>query len=171
MAVTADDNGVTIKVPAKAPDKIASVVVLEIEGKPEVAAYVVDSGRRRQRQSSWRKKPSSTARPAKCQAGRVGRTSAIGPNENDWVSWDFQVNTPGKFEVEITQACIPGDAGSDYAVAVADQTLQGKVESTGDWNKFVTRKLGTVTLSKAGRYTLSVKPTNMPHGAVMNLNR
>jgi hypothetical protein len=71
--------------------------------------------------------------------------------------------------VEISQACIPGDAGSDYDVTVADQTLQGKVENTGDWNKFVTRSLGTVTLSKAGRYTLSVKPTAMPHGAVMNL--
>ena len=59
--------------------------------------------------------------------------------------------------------------GSDYAVTVADQTLQGKVENTGDWNKFVTRSLGTVTLSEAGRYTLSVKPTTMPHGAVMNL--
>ena len=37
LAVTAAADGVRIKLPAEAPDKIASVVVLEIEGKPEVA--------------------------------------------------------------------------------------------------------------------------------------
>ena len=40
----------------------------------------------------------------------------------------------------------PATPDSEYAVTVAEQTLQGKVESTGDWNKFVTRTLGTVTL-------------------------
>ena len=34
---------------------------------------------------------------------------------------------------------------------------------------FIARTLGTVTLSEAGRCTLSVKPTAMPHSAVMNL--
>ena len=53
----------------------------------------------------------------------------------------------------------PATPAANIDVAVADQTLQGKVENTGDWNKFVARTLGTVTLSKAGRYTLSVKPT------------
>jgi hypothetical protein len=32
------DYSVAIKLPTEAPDKIASVVVLEIEGKPEVIA-------------------------------------------------------------------------------------------------------------------------------------
>ena len=80
------------------------------------------------------------------------------------------MKTPGKFDVEISLAVhTPTLPAASIAVTVAEQTLQGKVESTGDWNKFVTRTLGTITLSEAGRYTLSVKPTAMPHGAVMNL--
>jgi len=38
LPVAAGENGVSVKLPADAPDKIASVVVLEIEGQPEVAA-------------------------------------------------------------------------------------------------------------------------------------
>ena len=37
LPVTTAASGVKIKVPAEAPDKIDSVVVLEIEGEPEVA--------------------------------------------------------------------------------------------------------------------------------------
>ena len=47
-ATTAPD-GVRIKLPAEAPDKIASVVVLEIEGRVEVAPLRHDSGRPRER--------------------------------------------------------------------------------------------------------------------------
>ena len=97
------------------------------------------------------------------------------------------MKTPGKFDVEIVSACDPSTPDSEYDVTVASErketsadgstqsslatsaTIHGKVESTGGWNKFVTRTLGTVTLDKAGRYTLSVKPTAMPHSAVMNL--
>jgi hypothetical protein len=85
------------------------------------------------------------------------------------VRWDFQTKTAGEFNVEVTLACPTEAAGSEYAVTVADQSLRGTVESTGDWSKFVTRTLGKVTLAEAGRYTLSVKPTAMPHSAVMNL--
>ena len=103
-------------------------------------------------------------------AGDGRRTSATGPTQNDWVSWDFQVKTPGKFDVEVASGMHSGDGDSDTRFGWGgDRTLRGKVEDTGDWNKFVVRTLGTVTLSKAGRYTLSVKPTAMPHGAVMNL--
>jgi len=168
LPVTANDDGVTVKVPAEAPDKIASVVVLEIKGKPEVAPFVLT-----QAADGSVSLPAEEAvihgNTAKCQAGDGRQNIGYWTDKNDWVSWDFQVKTPGKFDVEITLACIPGDAGSDYDVTVADQTLQGKVENTGDWNKFVSRTLGAVTLSKSGRYTLSVKPTAMPHSAVMNL--
>jgi len=168
LPVTANDDGVTVKVPAEAPDKIASVVVLEIKGKPEVAPFVLT-----QAADGSVSLPAEEAvihgNTAKCQAGDGRQNIGYWTDKNDWVRWDFQVTTPGKFDVEITLACIPGDAGSDYDVTVADQTLQGKVENTGDWNKFVSRTLGAVTLSKSGRYTLSVKPTAMPHSAVMNL--
>jgi alpha-L-fucosidase len=168
LAATAGDEGVTVKVPAETSDKIASVVVLEIEGKPDVTPYVLT-----QSADGSINLPAEEAvihgKTARCQSGGDRQNIGYWTDKNDWVSWEFKVKTPGKFDVEVVLACIPDDAGSDYAVTVGDQTMEGKVESTGDWNKFVTRTLGTVTLDKAGPYTLSVKPTAMPHGAVMNL--
>ena len=189
LTVTASDEGVTVKLPAAAADKIAAVVVLEIEGKPEVAPYVLT-----QAADGSVSLPAEEAvihgKTARCQPGDGRQNIGYWTDKNDWVSWDFQVKNPGKFDVEIAQACIPDDAGSEYEVKVASRsaemqetqqggvestasateaTLGSKVESTGDWNRFVTRTIGTFDLSKAGRYTVSVKPTAMPHGAVMNL--
>jgi alpha-L-fucosidase len=164
-----DDGNVRVLVAnVKAPSKIASVIVLEIEGKPEVLPYAIT-----QAADGSVALPAEEAiihgNTAKCQPGNGRQNIGYWTNASDWVSWDFTVKTPGKFNVEIAQACIPGDAGSEYTLAVDDQTVEGKVEDTGDWNKFVVRTLGTITLSNAGRYTISVKPTKMPHGAVMNL--
>ena len=39
LTVSKTEDGVTVKLPAEAPDKIASVVVLEIEGPADVAPY------------------------------------------------------------------------------------------------------------------------------------
>jgi alpha-L-fucosidase len=41
LEVAQSEDGVTVKLPAKAPDKIASVVVLDIEGPADVAPYGV----------------------------------------------------------------------------------------------------------------------------------
>ena len=39
LEVSAGENGLTIQVPAEAPDKIASVIALELEGKPQPFAH------------------------------------------------------------------------------------------------------------------------------------
>ena len=88
---------------------------------------------------------------------------------NDWASWNFTVTKPGTFDVEITLACERGEGGSEYVVAVADQQLKGKVGDTGSWTAFKTENLGTLSIDKAGKYTLSVKAVSKPGEAVMNL--
>jgi alpha-L-fucosidase len=168
LTVASDDDGVTIKVPTTAPDKIDSVVVLEIEGKPDVVPIVfnqADDGC----VNLLAEDATIHGWAAHCQPGKDRPNIGYWTNKNDWVSWDFRVKTPGKFNVEIVLSCIADDAGSDYAVTVAGQTLHATVESTGDWNKFVARSLGTITVRDPGRYMAVVTPTTMPHGAVMNL--
>jgi hypothetical protein len=80
-----------------------------------------------------------------------------------------RTKTPGKWDVEIAFACEDGAAGSEYAVSVGDQKVVGKIDGTGGWEKFVTRKIGSVVVANAGEATLSLKAASMPHGAVMNL--
>ncbi len=87
----------------------------------------------------------------------------------DWVSWDFAVAKPGAFDVRVTWACDKGSGGAEYVVAVADQSLKGKVEETGSWTEFRTQSLGAVRIEKAGKCTLSVKALTKPGMGVMNL--
>jgi arylsulfatase A-like enzyme len=90
---------------------------------------------------------------------------------DDWVSWDFQVNAPGEFRLEILQGCGPGSGGSQVDFTVADQTLTATVAETRGFQDFVARQIGTVKLASAGRYTLSVKPRSKPGPAVMDLRQ
>lgn len=88
---------------------------------------------------------------------------------DDWVSWDFDVKTPGAFRLEILQGCGNGSGGSEVEFAVADKSFKITVEETGGFQNFRKRDLGTVALDKPGRYTLTVKPKSKPGLAVMDL--
>jgi arylsulfatase A len=88
---------------------------------------------------------------------------------DDWVSWEFEVKKPGTFTVVALQGCGKGSGGSEVEFAVGEQTLKLTVEDTGGFQNFKEREVGTVTLEKAGRYTLSVKAKTKPGVAVMDL--
>ena len=80
-------------------------------------------------------------------------------NKDDWVSWDFQLDRPGKFEVVILQGCGKGSGGSEVEFSLGDKPdlkLKTVVEDTGGFQNFVPRTIGTVELS-AGPHTLSVR--------------
>ena len=87
----------------------------------------------------------------------------------DWVSWDFQVTRPGRFQVEILQGCGKGSGGSEVAFSVGKQTLTTIVEDTGHFQNFIPRTIGEYNFTQPGRYTLSVRPKTKPGVAVMDL--
>jgi len=169
LAVSQDEDNIVISVPEKAPDTIDTVVVLEIKGKPEV----VPQGLLKQAKDGTVILKASNATvhgdTARYESGGGKDNIGFWTDPQDYVTWDFKVTTTGRFNVEITFACSPGSGGSEYSVSVAEQELIGTVRETGSWTEFVSEKLGTVKISKAGVYTLTVKPKTMPRGAVMNL--
>jgi alpha-L-fucosidase len=167
LPVSQNEDGVTVTLPAEAPDKIASVVVLEISGPADVGPYSIPPAA-----------DGSITFPA-VDATIHGNTARydgdpgkddIGywTNAQDWIDWNFSIKTPGAFEVEVAYACENGAAGSEFAVEAAGKKLTGKVEGTGGWGKYVTKNLGRMELA-AGRQTLAVRATAMPHAAVMDL--
>jgi len=88
----------------------------------------------------------------------------------DWCGWKFVVSQPGEFVVKLSFACTDKDAGSKYIVTVADQKFGGVVESTGSWDEYATKILGTVRLTKPGTYVLAVRADGEPKvRAVMNV--
>jgi alpha-L-fucosidase len=107
-----------------------------------------------------------------------GDTQNLGywTNREDFPVWQAQITQAGSYSLEISYACTPENAGSDYMVVVTkkgrdDGTYkEGTVKSTGDWNRFETENLGSLDL-EPGTYTVAVRVKTMPHGAVMNLRQ
>jgi hypothetical protein len=88
---------------------------------------------------------------------------------DDWASWEFTLTAPGTFAVEVLQGCGKGQGGSEVVLSVGEQALPFTVEDTGHFQNFKARPIGTVTLDKPGRYTLTVKPKKKAAAAVMDL--
>jgi alpha-L-fucosidase len=164
-----DDAGnLVITVPRNVPDRINTVITVEIEGQGSVVPQPAEQA----------KDGSVTLRAADAIVhGHTARYESGGDKDNigywtdpaDYVTWAFKVTKPASFDVKITYACDNGVGGSEYKVAIAEQELDGTVSDTGNWVAFVTHKLGTVKIGKTGTCTLSVRPKTMPHSAVMNL--
>jgi arylsulfatase A-like enzyme len=91
--------------------------------------------------------------------------------QSDWASWNFIVDKPGSFEVEILQGCGDGSGGSEVAIDVDGQTLRTTVEETGGFQKFVARSIGRMKIDKPGEHVLSVKALSKPGPAVMDLRQ
>jgi alpha-L-fucosidase len=169
LAVTRESNEtVVINVPEKALDPIDTVVVLEIKGKPDIAVQ----GLKQSKDGSVTLQAVDAdihGDTAQYESGNGKDNIGYWTNAQDYVTWDFEVVAPGRFNVEITFACEQGIGGSEYSINIAEQQLSETVRETGSWTNFVSEKLGTIKIDKAGTNTLTVRPKNMPRGAVMNL--
>ena len=169
LQVTPGEDSQIVSLPATAPDPIASVVVLEIEGQPEVAA----AASLRQGSDGVVTLVAADAivhgQTAKLETG--GNRDSIGfwTNPADFVTWDFKLKQPGTYTVEITYACENGSGGSQYRILVGDQKLDGTIMETGSWGDFITETAGKITLAQPGVHQLQVKPVQKPGLAVMNL--
>jgi hypothetical protein len=91
-------------------------------------------------------------------------------NQQDWVSWEAEFPAAGTYEVSITFAADKKGAGGDYFVKIGPNEVNAKVHSTDLWNSFITEKIGTIRVSKAGRQTIEVRCRKLPPRlALMNL--
>ena len=159
----------TITLPDALPDPIATVVVAEIQGAPDVGDGAIGQAA----------DGSVTLRAADADitgAARLvdqGGTPNIGfwMDTSDTVQWPVNITRPGSFNVELTLACNPGSENSEYEIIAGEAKLTGKVAATKDWNDYTTVKVGTLRISKAGKLTLIIKPLSKPGQGVMNLRQ
>ncbi len=159
-----DDWIVTL--PPSAPDEVDSVVVLEIEGKPDVDAAIrpgpdgsvlleaalaaITTGR-----------PRYTQRNGMKAITRWTRNSEI-------LSWKFRAKKAGIYRVAITYSCPKGREGTRYSLQVGGNILSRTVRATSSARDFRTDELGTVHLLEPGVYELRIVPVQVAKGLVMN---
>jgi hypothetical protein len=92
-------------------------------------------------------------------------------NKDDYATFDFTVENPGTFAVEVLQGCGKGSGGAEVELAVGDEKVTFTVKDTGGFQNFEARAVGTLKLEKAGRHALTVKAKTKPGVAVMDLRQ
>ncbi|MCE9530209.1 MAG: DUF4976 domain-containing protein, partial [Planctomycetes bacterium] len=91
--------------------------------------------------------------------------------KDDWADFEFTVEKPGTFTVEVLQGCGAKSGGSEVELATGDQKVTFLVKDTGGFQAFEARDVGTLKFDKPGRYSLTVKAKTKPGVAVMDLRR
>ncbi|MDE3066640.1 MAG: alpha-L-fucosidase [Verrucomicrobiota bacterium] len=147
-------DGTVVSVPASAPDKISSTVVLKFKGASEIVAAPI-----LQKPDGSVLLPASEARlhGSTLQYESGGPLDDIGywTNPEDWADWEFKVERPGKFTVS---AVIAAPAPASFELSAAGQTLRCAAPVTGSYVTFKPVELGVIEISVAGRVTLAVHP-------------
>jgi alpha-L-fucosidase len=164
-------EGLVIQVPATAPDPHASVVLLEIEGAPQVVPG----------SDAIQQAPDGTLTLKAGDAELVGHTIQLEtkadgiPNIGHWtdthdsVQWPVVISRPGRYRVEVSYACEPGSEGSVCVLTLGDLKIEATVTATAGWGDFRTEQGGEVDLEKTGPTLTTLKATSKPGLGVVNL--
>ena len=108
-----------------------------------------------------------------------GSLLLLGPNARytKGAYWDFEIQQPGTFDVQILQGCGPGHGGSTanfsfYPWGSSEPAVQFAhvVKDTGHWQNFEPLTLGVARLEQ-GKYRLRVDATKKAKAAVMDLRQ
>ena len=154
LAMQSSAEGLTLSVPAAAPDPVSSTIIVQVKGALEIerAGLTQDSD-------------GSVVLPARearlhgnelqYETGEERDNIGFWTNPDDWADWEFKVTRPGRFEVTAEVAAL--EKGS-LDISVGDSRISGAAAATGDYGKFRVAKLGTLVIASPGKVTLAVRP-------------
>jgi len=162
-----DHYALSIELPASAPDKNDSVIVLDLQEAIEADTSLL------QQPDFSVTLPAFLSETHKVgdQGLRLDTRGVVERwvNKDEWLNWDFKVSHPGAFEVVLLSSeqkyGRDWEGGHTVEIEVAGQKLKGQVDNNGKqenpanpyW-KYVISKIGQVRIDKAGKYTLNLKP-------------
>lgn len=87
---------------------------------------------------------------------------------NDYAVWTVELADRGRYDVYLDAACDPSSSGNAFALEAPDETLAGRIASTGGWNQYRQIKLGTLALKK-GSQRITLRPDGPPKQALVDL--
>jgi alpha-L-fucosidase len=159
-----------VTVPKKAPDRVASVIRLTLDGVPQVEPLVV-----RPDEKGVVHLPASLAHIV-AQHGQRARFEIVGgevqirnwTNPNDQPSWEFTLPKGGEYRVIAECACPPGSGGTEGKVIAGKQEASFKVRATKGADDFRSRTLATIKL-KRGTNVVSLEADAIRKDIVMNV--
>jgi len=168
-----DYTSLVLTLPAQAPDPNDSVIALEIAGNADVDPSLQQQPDRSMTLPAYMGDLNKSA-------GSEIRLDSRGVIERwfsarDSMKWEFKVNHPSAFDVQlITSQQKYGngwDGGQRVSIEAASQNLSGVIADNGRLDNpanpywpYVISKLGRIQIAKTGKYSLSLKPEDIPSG-------
>jgi alpha-L-fucosidase len=164
--VTAE--GVEIRLPATAPDPIASVIALDVEG--ELAPIAIPPVSQAADGSLTLPASEATIHGSSIKVeGNKEPNIGYWTNPNDSVTWRSIITRPGEFEVTFNLACAPGSDGGEFTFSLGNAKLSGKSTATGGWEDYKQVNIGRIRLDQPGTVAIGITATSKPGMGVMNL--
>ena len=147
-------NGDTIFLPAQAPDKISSTVVVKLDGAPQVLTMPIlqnNDG------SVWLRAGDANLHGSQIQyeSGESHDNLGYWFQPQDWADWTFKVSRPGKF---LITAEIAAPGATSFQLSVAGQTFHCGAPVTGDYFHYKPLQIGELEIAAPGDVTLAVHP-------------
>jgi putative heme-binding domain-containing protein len=97
------------------------------------------------------------------------RNVGMWSGQDDYAAWNLQVPAAGARDVYLDYACAEYSAGNGFVIRVGDQSLNGRVASTGpDWSRYRQTKIGSINLV-AGQSRLAFQPDGALRNALIDL--
>jgi alpha-L-fucosidase len=158
VASEKDADGVTLRLPGGAPDPVASVVKLEIDGALEVDPIAL----RQQKDGSVTldvifAELHNPGYGTHIEFQQVGGKPNLGSwkDARAWTQWTFTVAKPGTF---VVTAEVANAEKTAFQWGLVGKLQKLALEPTGGAETFKTVELGRVTLDQAGKHELAIKP-------------
>ncbi len=172
LAVRRAGGDALVSLPEEAPDEVASVVALELDGAPAVRPYVIQpdaQGILRLGAESCEIETRFEQRAKKENfLGHVFLTHWI--RSDDIPTWAVALPRAGRYRVEVTYGAAGASQGTEFAVVAGTRQVAGTVANTqGAW-VFKTFPVGEIELA-AGEQALQVKANVRGGVPAMNLER
>jgi alpha-L-fucosidase len=164
LSTSSTTDGIEITVPALAPDPLASVVILKIEGAPDLCPkppVVLKEGELLLEAAQATILSPSGAPGARLQ-GSEDPNIGYWTRPEDYLQWSQKVVKPGLYQVSITCGVVAN--GNEFTLNAGDQTLTGVLKSTGDYSNYQTLNVGTLLLKDSGLINIALKPGKMTQG-------
>lgn len=158
VAIEGEEPGIVIDVPKDAPDPIAAVVKLELEGELEIEAVMP-----KQNDAGVVKLTPVFADLHNQLGTHLEKQSGDGEdyigNWSDsraWVSWTFQIDKPGMFKVK---ADVSSEGNSPVVFSLNGKSkTEALFSQTSGLNDYQVQDLGVLKIGEAGTYTLELRP-------------
>ena len=147
---------VIVTLPEHPLDENNTVLVLELDGAPEVDPPVVANDTDEIMLDYAKAVTSGKAVKRFNRGGKFHISKWTGPE--DAITWYIDVVHPGKYRARITYAAQEDWAGRKYRISLDGSSLTPTVEHTGEWYEYKVFDIGVIEIPKAGIVPLKISP-------------